>query len=363
MHGMPVKITRRSALLGMAAVAVNPTALIRQSKQKPVGWAILGLGSYATYQIMPAIAHCENTKLVGLISGHPEKLAKFGEQYNIAESHRYTYDTMDAIKDNPDIEVVYVITPPATHPNFAIRAAALGKHVCSEKPMAPTPADCRRMIDACKKAGKLLQIGYRCHYESHNLRAIQACRSGELGKLVSIRSDHGFNIGHGLWRTQKALAGGGSMMDIGIYSLNALRYLSGEEPVTVKATITNPPNDDRFVDVEDTVDFQLTFPSGLVGHGTSGYSWEPGKNRYEVIGSKSTLVAEPATSYWGDALKLNGEPLPVQANNQWAAQMDQMSQCVRNGGKVLTPGEEGLRDIKIIQAIYDSARTGKTIVL
>ncbi len=360
---MSVEISRRTALVGMAAAALDPMALAKSLAPKPVGWAILGLGSYATNQIMPAFAHSENSKLVALISGHTEKLSRFGQQYAIPTSHRYTYDSMDEIASNPDIEVVYVITPPATHPEFAIRAAGLGKHVCSEKPMAPTPQDCQRMIDACKKAGKLLQIGYRCHYESHNLRAIKACRSGELGKIRELRSDHGFNMPNGTWRTQKALAGGGSMMDIGIYSLNALRYLSGEEPIEVSATITNPPNDARFVDVEDTVDFKLTFPSGLVGHGTSGYSWSPGKNRYEIRGSKSTLIAEPATGYDGDHLTLDGVELPVTPNNQWAAQLDQMSRCVRQGGKVLTPGEEGLRDIRIIQAIYASAKTGHPIKL
>jgi predicted dehydrogenase len=360
---MSLEISRRAALLGLAAAAVNPLAFARQAKNKPVGWAVLGLGYYATYEIMPAFLHCTNSKLVALISGHEEKLKRFGEQYSIPESHRYTYDSMDAIRNNPDIDVVYVITPPATHPTFVNRAAGLGKHVCSEKPMAPSVAECQSMIDACKKAGKLLQIGYRCHYEAHNLRAIKACRSGELGKVTAITSDHGFDIGAGTWRTQKALAGGGSMMDIGIYSLNALRYLSGEEPVEIVATITNPPNDPRFVDVEDTVDFHLTFPSGLVAHGTSGYSWRDGKNRYEVTGSKSTLRAEPATAYEGDRLTLNGAELPVTPNNQWAAQMDHFSGCIRNGGKVLTPGEEGKRDIRIIQAIYHSAKTGLPVKL
>ena len=360
---MSIEISRRSAFLGFAAAAVNPNSMIRAVQQKPVGWAILGLGSYATYQIMPAFAHCANSKLVALISGHEEKLSRLGDQYGIPNTHRYTYDAMDAIRNNPDIDVVYVITPPSTHPEFAVRAAKLGKHVCSEKPMAPTEKDCQRMIDACRKAGKLLQIGYRCHYEAHNLWAIKACRSGELGKILSIKSDHGFNIGHGLWRTQKALAGGGSMMDIGIYSLNALRYLSGEEPVSVKSTISNPPNDDRFVDVEDTVDFELTFPSGLVGHGTSGYSWRQGKNRFEIVGTKHTLTAEPATAYEGDRLTLDGVEVPVVPNNQWATQIDHMSDRIRHGGKVATPGQEGQRDIRIIQAIYDSAATGKTIKL
>jgi glucose-fructose oxidoreductase len=178
-----------------------------------------------------------------------------------------------------------------------------------------------------------------------------------------LTSDHGFDIGHGQWRTQKALAGGGSMMDIGIYSLNALRYLSGEEPREVTATITNPPNDDRFKDVEDTVDFSLSFPSGLVGHGTSGYSWRPGKNQYDVVGDKGTLHAEPATYYDGHHLTLNGTELPVKTNDQFSTMIDDFSKCVREGGKFKTPGEEGRQDIRIIQAIYASAATGKPVRL
>jgi predicted dehydrogenase len=354
-------ITRRQALMGMAAVAA-PFGLphLLQDK-KPVGWAVLGLGSYAEWEIMPSFKACSDSKLVALISGHPEKLSRFGERYGISEKNRYTYDQMDAIKDNPEIDVVYVITPPATHPEFTIRAAKAGKHVHSEKPMAPTAEDCQKMIDACRRAGKLLQIGYRCHFESHNLRAIKAFRSGELGKVTSLSSDHGFSIGRGLWRTQKSLAGGGSMMDIGIYSLQALRYLSGEEPTHVEATITNPPNDDRFAEVEDTVDFKLHFPSGLIGHGTSGYSWNPGKNRYQIVGEKGTLLADPATPYGGHRLSVNGQPLEVENNNQFATMMDSFSRCVRDGGKVQAPGEEGKRDIHIIQCVYQAAATGKMV--
>lgn len=360
---MSIELSRREAILGLTSLAFAPLGMARAPKANPVGWAVLGLGSYATNQIMPAFEHCSQSKLVALISGHPDKLVRFGDRYGIPATHRYTYDSMDAIRSNPDIDVVYVITPPATHPAFAIRAAGLGKHVCSEKPMAPTVDECRKMIRACSLAGTLLQIGYRCHYEAHNLRAIKACRSGELGKITSMRSDHGFNIGRGQWRTERALAGGGSMMDIGIYSLNALRYLSGEEPVEVVATITNPSDDPRFVDCEDTVDFKLTFPSGLVGHGTSGYSWIPGKNQFEVVGSKGTMVANPATAYGGDTLTIDGRVVAVEANNQWAAQMDHFSECVRSGKKPATPGEEGLTDIRIVQAIYESAKTGEPVRL
>jgi predicted dehydrogenase len=358
---MSSELSRRDVLAGMGAMALSSPLSLFQDQAKPVGWAVLGLGGYATYAIMPAFKNCKRSKLVALISGHQDKLDRYGQQYGIDPKSRYLYEQIDAIADNPAIDVVYVITPPATHPAFVTRAAKLGKHVCSEKPMAPTVKECQAMIDACKKAGKLLQVGYRSHYETNNLRAMRYCRSGELGKIKSISSDHGFDMAPGTWRTEKALAGGGSMMDIGIYSLQALRYLSGEEPVEVSATITNPPNDPRFKDVEDTVDFKLTFPSGLVGHGTGGYSWRPGKNQYEVVFEKGTLRADPATSYRGNRLLLDGAALDVPDNDQFAAQMEHFSECVQTGRQVRTPGEEGLRDIRIIQAIYDSAKTGKPV--
>jgi predicted dehydrogenase len=354
-------LSRRELLAGMGALAVTPHVSWKQ--EKLVGWAVLGLGSYAQYQVMPQFANSKNSKLVALISGTPEKLQRYGEQYGIAEKHRYSYETMDSIKDNPEIEVVYVVTPPATHPDFAIRAARAGKHVCSEKPMAPTVAECQRMIDEVKKAGKLLQVGYRSHYEACNMRAIEIVRSGELGKIKTLRSDHGFDIGPGQWRLVKSLAGGGSMMDIGIYSMQALMYLSGEEPIEVKATIKNPPGDDRFKEVEDEVDFYLTMPSGLVAHGTSGYSWRPGKNRYDIEGEKHVLMGYPATSYAGNKLMLDGMDQKVPLNNQFQAQIEHFSDCIRSNKPVKTPGEMGLRDIKIIQAIYESAATGKSVKL
>ncbi len=353
--------SRRDLLSGMGALALSPSFLLRQGNDKPVGWAVLGLGSYAQNQIMPAFANCKQSKLVALISGSEDKLQRLGERYSIEAKNRYLYGRMEEIRDNPEIDVVYVITPPGTHPEFSIRAAKAGKHVCSEKPMAPTVADCQAMIDACKKAGKLLQLGYRSQYETHNLRAMRYTRSGELGAIKSLSSDHGFNIGRGSWRTQRALSGGGSMMDIGIYSVQALRYLSWQEPVEVTATITNPPNDERFKEVEDDVKFSLRFPSGLVAQGTSGYSWRPGKNQYEIAFEKGTLRAVPATAYNGNRLTLDGTELSVPSNDQFAAQMDHFSDCIRSARPVRTPGEEGLKDIRIIQAIYEAAKTNKAV--
>ncbi|MEZ0326427.1 MAG: Gfo/Idh/MocA family protein [Fimbriimonas sp.] len=358
---MAREFSRRDVLAGMGAFALSPGLSDPFFQDKPVGWAVLGLGGYAQW-MMPAIVNSTRGKLVGLISGTPAKLEKYGAQYGVDPKNRYSYERMDEIADNPAIEVVYVITPPATHPAFAMRAAKLGKHVCCEKPMAPTVAECQAIIDASKKAGKLLQIGYRSHYEMNNMRAMNLCRSGELGKIKSVSSDHGFDMGRGQWRLDRKLAGGGSMMDIGIYSLQALRYLTGMEPKSVTATITNPLGDDRFGEgMEDTVNFSLQFPNGLVGKGTSGYSWNPGKNQYEVVLEKGTLRAEPATNYRNNRLTLDGKLVDLIPNDQFPSQIDHFSECIRTGRKVRTPGEEGLRDIRLIRAIYESARTGKSV--
>ena len=327
-----------------------------------VGWAVLGLGGYAQGQMLPAFARSKRSRLVGLVSGSPDKLARLGAQYAIDEKARYSYADIGKLKENPRIQVVYIVTPPGNHRKFAEELAAAGKHVFCEKPMAPTEGDCRAIIAACRKAGKLLGIGYRSRYEANNVAAIRAIREGRLGSLRSLTSDHGFNIGTGLWRTQRKLSGGGSMMDIGIYSLNALRYLSGEEPSEVYAEISNPKGDPRFAEVEDTVHFTLRFPSGLVGTGTSGYSWRPGANRYRVIGDRDGIAAEPATPYGGH--RFSG-PLTVDASapDQFVGMLDGFSEAVAGGRAFLAPGEEGLRDIRIIEAIYESGAKGRAVKL
>jgi len=362
--------TRREILRGMASAAAvvsldpsgNLCSFFKQD-QKPVGWAILGLGSYATTQILPNMRYCKLSKPVAFISGSPDKLKRYGDAFGISPEHRYSYDNMDAIKDNPEIEVVYVITPPGTHKDFTLRAARLGKHVCCEKPMANSVAECEEMIDACAKAGKQLQIGYRCHYEPYNLQATELCRKGEFGVLRSIQASMGFSAQPGIWRLNKKLGGGGSMYDIGIYGLQALRYLSGEEPSEVFATISNPPKDERFKEVEDTVHVVFKFPSGLTGSVACSYSWA-GVNRYEVLGTKGRLVAENATGYYGFQFQIGSRSVTVQPGNMWASQMDHLSECIRTGAKTnRTPGEMGRQDIRIIHAIYESARTGRSVKL
>jgi predicted dehydrogenase len=332
---------------------------------KKLGWAIVGLGSLSIYEILPAFAKCEKSKCVAFVSGHPDKANKLALRYGVNPKNIYNYQNYDSIKDNPEVDIIYIVLPNSMHAEYTIRGFQAGKNVLTEKPMANTPDECQKMIDAGRTAGKKLMVAYRCRYEPYNQEAIRIARSGELGPTQVILADAGFASGNpDQWRLKKAMAGGGSMMDIGIYALNASRYLSGEEPTEVSAMIYTTPNDPRFKEVEENVNFQLRFPSGALANCTSSYGYYP-TSRYRVIGTKGFLQMDPATWYSGLRMQVGGrdgiteKELPVR--DHFALEMDHMSQCVMENKEPLTPGEEGLRDIKLIMAIYESAASGKAV--
>jgi len=363
-------IDRRSALVGMGALGLSAAACAASESQgqgRKLGYAIVGLGYYATRVIMPRFKDCRHSKLAALVSGTPSKLEEFGEEYKIPARSRYSYANFDSIRDNPDVDIVYVILPNSMHAEYTIRAAKAGKHVLCEKPMAVSSAECEAMIAACRAAGKKLMIGYRSHVEPHNMHAIRLARQGAAGKAGLVESEHGFPIGDpNQWRLKRALSGGGSMMDIGIYSLQALRYMSGEEPISVTAIEHTNRNDIRFREVEDKLSWSMQFPSGLIGQGFSSYS--SGHNHVRLTGDKGWIDMEPATGYGGHAMRVKiGDreekvtPPPGPGANQFAAQLDEMSQAVLQNRQPLTPGEEGLRDVRLIEAIYRSAKEGRTI--
>jgi predicted dehydrogenase len=371
------EITRRGFLTtvsaGLVAANVSGTLLGRASAQlvvpeppgRKLGWAIVGLGSLSIHQILPAFAECEKSKVVALVSGHPEKANKLALRYGVDPKNIYNYQNYDSIRDNPAVDIIYIVLPNGMHAEYTIRGFEAGKHVLSEKPMANTPAECQSMIDAGRKADRKLMVAYRCRYEPVNREAIRLARSGELGPTQVILADHGFNMGDPKqWRLNKALAGGGSMMDIGIYSLQAARYLTGEEPTEINAMIFNSPGDVRFKEVEETINFQLRFPSGVQANCTSSYGYA-GQNHYRVVGTEGWFELEPATSYTGLRMRIRrGQELEepdLAERNHFALEMDHMSGCVMDNKEPLTPGEEGLRDLKIMAAIYEAARTGKTV--
>ncbi|NYT40593.1 Gfo/Idh/MocA family oxidoreductase [Sphingomonas sp. R-74633] len=361
--------TRRDVLGGIGAGLIVGTAGVpawAQGKRK-LGYAIVGLGNYATNQIMPRIKDCEFAELKALVSGTPAKLDKFGAQYGIPKTHQYSYQDYDRIRDNPDIDLVYVVLPNSMHAEYSIRASQAGKHVMCEKPMAVSSAECEAMIAAAKKANRKLMIGYRCHFEPYNLHAVSLVKTGFVGRPTLITAEHGFYAQPGQWRLDHPYSGGGSLMDIGIYSLNAARYLAGEEPSVISAMEYTDRSDPRFKNVEDRIDWQMRFPSGLIANCVSSYS--SGHNAYRVTGTKGWVGMEPATPYEGHKMwarqggKTEPVELPAPAKNQFVAQLDHLAESVLTGIPLRASGEEGLRDMRLIEAIYRSAREGRAIKL
>ncbi len=371
------EITRRGFLakagVGLVAANASQSFLGRSFAQlivpdppgKKLGWAVVGLGSLAINQILPAFDKCEQSKVVAFVSGHPDKANKLALRYGVNPKNIYNYLNYDSIRDNSEVDIIYIVLPNSMHAEFTIRGLQAGKHVLSEKPMANTPADCQAMIDAGRKANRKLMVAYRCRYEPFNQEMIRMARSQELGQLKVFLGDTGFKIGDPTqWRLKKAMAGGGSMMDIGIYSLQAARYISGEEPIEINAMSYSTPGDVRFKEVEETVTFQLRFPSGVLANCTSSYGYS-GQARFRAVTTDGWLELEPAMWYTGNRMRVyRGNSLAeitIQPKDHFASEMDHMSQCVMNNTEPLTPGEEGLRDLKLITAIYEAARSGRTV--
>ncbi|PXA99663.1 glucose-fructose oxidoreductase [Nostoc sp. 3335mG] len=367
---MGMDLDRRGMLRGIGAGVVAsslPSCALADALQggRKLGYAVVGLGSYAVNQLLPRIQECEFAKLTALVSGTPEKLEKYGAQYGVPKTHRYDYAGYDRIRDNPDIDLVYVVLPNSMHAEYSIRASKAGKHVLCEKPMANTAAEAEAMIAAAKAANRRLMIGYRSHFEPHNVYVIDQIRKGAIGRPTLITSEHGFYARPGQWRLDRRMSGGGSLMDIGIYSLNAARYLSGEEPVLVQAMESTDRSDPRFATVEDRIDFQLKFPSGAIANCVSSYS--SNHNAFRATGTKGWIGMEPATVYEGHSIfaRIDGKSGPVElpkaAKSQWAAQMDELAKAAIEGREPRASGEEGLRDMRLIEAIYASAREGRAI--
>ena len=344
-----------------------PAIKLPAPPEKQVGFALVGLGNLAINQLMPAFAKSRLAKLVAFVSGRPEKARQLAQLYNVDAKNIYSYDDYERIADNPAIDVIYVVLPNSMHAEYTIRALKAGKHVLCEKPMANTPEDCERMIAAAKAANRKLMVGYRVRYEPFNQALIAYAReTADAGPTRLILADAGFNIGDPKqWRLRKQMAGGGSLMDIGIYALNAARYLSGEEPVAVNAMMHSTPNDPRFAEVEENITFQLRFPSGILANCASSYGG--GVNRHRVIKPRGAAELEPASSYTGLRMRVfrGGaiEERNLPQRDHFAAEMDHFADCILKNTEPLTPGEEGLKDLKVIAAIYEAARTGRTVML
>lgn len=333
----------------------------RQSYQGPVlRVAVMGLGSYGT-RVSEAMQDCKRAKLVGVISGTPSKIKKWQANYNIPEKNCYNYENYDQIRDNPDIDAVYVITPNALHHEGVLRVAAAGKHAICEKPMAINVQQGRQMVDACRKANVKLLVGYRMHFEPNTLEIVRMRKNGAFGKVQFFQGLSGFRIGDPTqWRLNKELAGGGAMMDIGIYSINGARYMTGEEPVwiTAQETKTDPVKFREGVD--ETIQFQMGFPGGAVASCLSTYSMNH-LDRFFLNGEKGYAELHPATGYGPIKGRTHKGELTHPHIAHQTIQMDEMAGIILEDRQPEIPvdGEEAVKDLAIIEAIYEACRTGR----
>lgn len=359
------KLSLTTVGLPLLATPINLFATSNEPYVGPIlKVAIMGLGSYAT-RVAEAMQTCTRAKLVGVISGTPSKIEKWQTKYNIPEKNCYNYENFDAIKDNPDIDAVYIITPNGLHKDQTLRVAKAIKHVISEKPMGINAAEGQAMVDACKKQNVKLLIGYRMHFEPKTVDVIQMRINGEFGQPKFFQGQSGFTIGDpAQWRLNKELSGGGAMMDIGIYSINGARYMLGEEPiwVTAQETKTDPIKFKEGID--ETIQFQMGFPSGAVANCLSTYAMN-NLDRFYMTGSDGFVEMKPSTGYGPIEGRTHKGPLTQPHVTHQTLQMDGMAALIFDGIQPIVPvdGEEGVKDMKIIDAIFLAAKTGEKVTL
>lgn len=363
----PTLFSRREFLqrlaLASTALALSPKAIseiLAQNNGKKLGVALLGLGSYSSGQLGPALRETKLCELTAVVTGTPEKGPKWANDYQLKKENIYNYENFDRIADNKDVDIVYIVTPPSLHPDFTIRAARAGKHVISEKPMATSVADCERMITACQKAKVQLGIGYRMHYDLFRKELMRIARTQEFGPLMKMNGEFSFVMNQRQWRVEKKLGGGGAMMDLGIYVVQAGEQATNSIVKSVTAHEDPKKRPDFFNEVEETIKFTLKFANGATLDGSTSFNAQG--NTFRAEGSKGWFeMTRGAFNYRGGVGQTSRGPLNFESINQQAAQMDDFADCVISKRKTPVPGEMGKQHVAIIQAIYEAARTGKSV--
>ena len=325
-----------------------------------LGIALVGLGKYSKGELAPALQQTGYCQLAGIVTGSVEKAQEWKNEYAISEKNIYNYEDFDNISSNPAIDIVYVVLPNSMHAEYVIRAAKAGKHVICEKPMAVTVQECEQMMKACQLAGVKLAIGYRLHFEPHNKEMMRLGQQAIYGELKRIKADFGMAEVAG-WRLNRNLAGGGPLMDVGIYCIQAARYTSGLEPIAISAKEGTKHDANKFKTVEESIQWTMEFQGGLIAECQCSYSEDMDLLRAEA--ERGWFELSPAFEYRGIKGITSDGPMKFNQVNQQALHMDAIAKCFMEGKEVSVDGEMGRQDIKIIQAIYESARSGKRIEL
>ncbi|MEP6947801.1 MAG: Gfo/Idh/MocA family oxidoreductase [Ginsengibacter sp.] len=367
-------LSRRSFLqnlgisAGTAAVAVTLPSFINIPKinsanyeGKKLNIALCGLGVYANI-LAHGLQSSQYCRIAGVVTGTPTKADEWERRYAIPQKNIYNYQNFDEIKNNKDIDLVYVVLPNSMHKEFAIRAAKAGKHVIVEKPMAITVNDCREMIDACKNAGVQLAVGYRLHYEPNHLEIKRLGQEKIFGQVRLLEASLGYkSVDPTHWHLKKAISGGGPLMDIGIYCVQSSRYVLGEEPIAVTAQFGPVTNKKLFTEVEESITWQLEFPGGAVCNSSSSFNCSI--DRLFASADNGFIELSPGLGYGPYKGTTSKGELNFPVINQQTTQCDEIAKVLL-ANKIFPShitGEEGIKDISILQAIYEAARTGKTV--
>ncbi|MBV8880241.1 MAG: Gfo/Idh/MocA family oxidoreductase [Planctomycetaceae bacterium] len=330
---------------------------------RQVRYAVVGLGHIAQVAVLPAFRHAKRSVLAALVSGDEEKRRELSRRYKV--DFVTGYDGYDSLLRSGSIDAVYIALPNDQHRDYTVRAARAGIHVLCEKPMATTEADCRAMIDAAREASVRLMIAYRLHFDPATLEAIRLIRNGQLGNPRLFNSTFAMQVREGNIRAKRR-RGGGPLYDIGIYCINAARYLFRDEPIEVSAVAVNN-GERRFDEIDEAVSATLRFPgSRLATFVTSFGAADAG--RLQVVGSKGRLELDPAYEYAeGLTLEVTKDERTRRRkfakHDQFAAELEYFSDCVLNGKEPEPSGEEGLADVRIIQALDRSIASGRRVKL
>lgn len=333
-----------------------------QQNNKRLGVALVGLGKYAGDELAPALKATNHCELVAIVSNEPEKMEEWRKQYGLNEKCCYTYDNFDDIKSNAKIDIVYVVVPNTMHEEYVIRAAKAGKHVICEKPLATTVESCHRMIDACREAGVKLSMGYRLHFDPYNQEMMRLGQNGEYGAVKKIIARNSMEIGEeSQWRLDYERAGGGPLMNNGVYCVQAAQYITGELPVAVTAAFLPKTDTKKFAEVEEGIRWIMEFPGGAIAECETSYS--KNEDLLRAAAEHGWFELNPAYEYEELEGRTIDGPMKFAQINQQAAQMDDFAKCIRENRESRVPGEMGLRDVEIMIAIYEAAKTGKRIEL
>ncbi|MFL5747063.1 MAG: Gfo/Idh/MocA family protein [Niastella sp.] len=363
-----LSVSRRSFLeqlsIGTASILMTGPLGLYASNNRPdrvLGVALVGLGKYSTRELGPALKQTKWCKLTGVVTGSKEKGEQWAKDYGFPVKNIYSYDTMAQMADNKDIDIVYVVTPNGLHAEHAIAAAKAGKHVICEKPMANTVAECDQIIAACKAAKVKLSVGYRLHFDPYHKELMRLAKEKDFGPFMNMSGDRGFIMQNKVWRADKKLAGGGPLMDVGIYLIHgACMAANGMAPIAVTAKEFIKTKPELFTDVEEGISWTMEFPGNAICTARTSYQHSADKFRAEA--PKGWIeFKEHAFTYRGLVVETSLGPLSFTPPNQQALQMDDFANCIITNRPSIVPGELGRRDLAIIEAIYKAAATQKRV--